>query len=534
MSFQERTIERTRIISFLLSSTSYPHNPGHIEHIQTHISDVFIAPPYVYKVKKPVDFGFLDFTSLEMREFFCQREVELNRRLCKEIYLGVERVCLQDGVLSFGGAGPAVEYAVRMKMLPEKYFLKNLLRSGEVTEKHLVRIARKLADFYISQDPDEEITAYGSPEIIRKNIDDNMLVSERFIGDTLSCALYKAIKFYNDTFFDTKSSLFTARMLGGHIKDCHGDLHLEHINIRPDGICIYDCIEFNERFRCIDTASDIAFLAMDLDYNGYRGYADFFVKEVSSTLNDEQIYSLIDFYKCYRAFVRGKVLSLKSAEPEVSREENEQSREKARKYYKLALKYSLFGSHPAIIVVFGLIGTGKSTLARMLSKELSCPVISSDVVRKEIAYTGKYKRRYEGFEAGIYNPETTEKTYDEMLSRGIDIVQSGEPVILDASFSKRAMRDSVTELSARLGVPVYFLRTVAPEETIKERLIRREHSKKSVSDARWNIFVEFKKRFEEPSSFSNRNFIDVDTSKNTDETLDIVLRKLIQVSQVFV
>jgi aminoglycoside phosphotransferase family enzyme/predicted kinase len=510
--------EQSTLIEFLLNPSSYPHNPRYIKHLQTHASHVFIAPPYVYKIKKPVNFGFLDFSTLERRKHYCEKEVELNSRIC-DAYLEVEEISVLDGHFVFGKGDDTVEYAVRMKKLPERYFLKNLLMDGKLTKNDLLSVLEKLVEFYNKQPVSEVISDFGRPERIRVNINENFSLSERFIGKTISKATYDAIKFYNNKFFKQKSHLFNERLSKGFIRDCHGDLHLEHINLSPQGVCIYDCIEFNERFRYIDIASDIAFLVMDLDFNGRSDLSNFIVHEFLKKMKDETIFEIIDFYKCYRAYVRGKVESIRSVEPEIPNEERNASEEKAKRYFRLALRYALFGSKPALVVIFGLIGTGKSTLAHSLSKELSCKVISSDEVRKEIMDVGPTERRYEEFDKGIYSPNITDITYRELLNRGRRVIESGKIAILDASFSKRRYRQLLLQEAQALGIANYFIQTKANEETIRQRLIERESKGKSVSDARWEIFERFKEDFEEPSEVPRDKIIIVRTDGTPEDTL---------------
>ncbi len=520
-------IARQELLDFLLLPSSYPHYTDEVIHIQTHASDVFIAAPYVYKVKKPVNLGFLDFSTLEKRRHFCEVEVTLNRRLCRGTYLGVEEIKLQNGSLSVGGEGVTVEYAVKMRRLPEYMFMKNMLREGRISEEHLSRLVRKLVDFYKSQEPRAVVLEYGNPERIRLNIDENMSLCEKFIGMTLSPSAYNALRFYNEKFFKEKRELFFDRKNRGLIKDCHGDLHLEHVNFASPDICIYDCIEFNDRFRYIDIASDISFMAMDLDYNGYYDYADYFISGITKSMKDETARIVIDFYKSYRAFVRGKVESIRATEPEVPAEEKALSVERARKYFRHALRYAALGSSPAALATFGVIGSGKSTLAHMLGEELSADVISSDNVRKEITGTGTLERSKEGYAEGIYAEDITARTYGEFISRAIREIRLNNIVILDASFSKRRWRDMLLKAAAEHRFRVVFLRTVAPRGALAERLVRREREGQSVSDATLAILDRFVSEFEEPDDLEKTSCFEIDTRETPDEAIAEALKTLI-------
>ena len=525
---RRKEFDRAKLIQFLLNPLSYPHKTRHVKHIQTHISDVFIAPPFVYKVKKPVDFGFLDFTALKKRKLYCEKEVALNRRLC-DIYIGVEEISISDGDYGFGKGDKTVEYAVKMKKLPEKYFLKNLVHTGNVVLDDLRRIIEKLVEFYQSQNHNVRIDDFGKPANIKSFIYGNISLVKNFIGNTISSATHEAVKFYNDMLFEKYSSVFQERINKGFIKDCHGDLHLNNINITPDYVCIHDCIEFNDRFRFIDFASDIAFLAMDLEFNGRRDFADFVVYEISKRMSDDTIFKVIDFYICYRAFVRGKVESLKSEEVNVPKREARSSHKRATGYFRLSLRYALFGSRPTVIVIFGMIGTGKSTLAELISRELDCDVISSDKIRKEMLGIAPTERRYEPFDKGIYSEATTDRVYNEMIKMVKHVEKSGNTIILDASFSKKKYRALLNKVAKSLEISLFFVQTKARDKTIKERLLRREISGESISDARLGIFENFKKGFEKPDELQKDRHLVVSTDKAPElvlrETLTGLIRK---------
>lgn len=521
-------MNRRALTDFLLKTSSYPHHPERVAHVQTHASDVFIASPYVYKVKKPVDFGFLDFTTLEKRKYFLDKELVLNRRLTSGIYLQVLEISLKDGEYVFGPGEKTIEYALLMKELPEKYFLKNLLKEGKASKKDFDGIAQKLAEFYKNERPDPEISAYGEPASIKYSVDESTSQSRKFIGKTISESSFNAVKEYNWGFFKTRSQLFHERAEGGFIKNCHGDLHLEHINISPGGINIYDCIEFNERFRFIDIASDTGFLAMDLDLNGYYDYSRYFISRISELMEDRGLYRVLDFYKCYRAYVRGKVESIKAFEPEVPSEIREEALVRAQKYFKLALRYALLGSKPTLLVICGSIGTGKSTLASSLSKQLSCQVISSDALRKEKAGAKPGERHFEEYESGIYSKEITLDTYEELAARGMGIINTGECAVVDASFSKAKWRELVLSSASELNTPVFFIQTTAPMEVVRDRLQQREILGGSISDGRLEILERFTSEFEDPNEVSDENLIIVDTTESKGNILTKIFKRLIQ------
>src|SRR5271166_1347422 len=294
-------VSQEELLAFLLDARSYPDRPKQVRLKQTHSSYVLLAAPYAYKIKKPVNFGFLDFSTLEKRRYFSEREVELNRRLCPDVHIGVIPISLRAGRLTFGPGDEIVEYAVKMRQLEDRYFFLRLLKKGQVGTKDLDRIASVLKAFYEAQKPTKEIAAWGRIESLKISTDENFRQTEDFIGFTISRPAFETIRFYTDNFYTRNAGLFESRIRAQRIRDCHGDLHLEHIHIAPTRLSIYDCIEFNDRFRCIDIANDVAFLAMDLDYHHRPDLSKEFTARIADALGDQPMLRLMDFYKCYRA-----------------------------------------------------------------------------------------------------------------------------------------------------------------------------------------------------------------------------------------
>jgi aminoglycoside phosphotransferase family enzyme len=302
-------IDTDTLLAFLQDPASYPHRPEHVELVQTHASYVALAGDTVYKVKKPVNLGFLDFSTLKKRHHFCHEEVRLNRRLCTDLYEGVVAIQQTPSGLAFAGdeapdQEPALDYAVRMKRLPDEAFLLNLLHRGALRADHLDRIAERLADFYAGQTPAEAVSEWGAVDRLRVSTDENFEQTAAFVGDLITPPAYDVLRSYTDRFYADHAALFERRR-AGHILDCHGDLHLDHIHLTDERVCIYDCIEFNERFRYIDVANDVAFLAMDLDFNDRPDLARYFIERLTRLLDDPDLPRLATFYQCYRAYVRG-------------------------------------------------------------------------------------------------------------------------------------------------------------------------------------------------------------------------------------
>ena len=282
------------------------------------MSFIFLTGEYVYKIKKPVNLGYLDYTTLEKRHFFCHQELELNRRLCPDAYLAVVPIVEEKGELRIEGQGKAIEYAVKMKQLPQDRMMDVLLPRGQVTLEMVARVAEKLMSFHQKAETNQKIAAFGRLDVIRHNCDENFAQTEKYIGTSITAEEYQHIKNYTNHFIDSNASLFDKRVREGRIRDCHGDLHAAHVCFTDD-ICIYDCIEFNDRFRYSDVASEIAFLAMDLDRYQQAGLSRHLVNTYVGLSHDEELLKLLNFYKCYRAYVRGKVESFKLDRPLHSR-----------------------------------------------------------------------------------------------------------------------------------------------------------------------------------------------------------------------
>lgn len=325
-------------VEALLKSQAYPHRPQKIELVQTQMSFLFLTGDFVYKVKKEVNLGYLDYTTLEKRHFFCHQELELNRRLCPDAYLAVVPIVEDKGSLWVEGQGEAIEYAVKMKQLPQDRMMDVLLPRGQVTLEMVARVAEKLMLFHQKAETNQKIAAFGSMDVIRHNCDENFAQTEKYTGISITADEYQGIKNYTNRFINNNRSLFDKRVREGKIRDCHGDLHAAHVCFTDD-ICIYDCIEFNDRFRYSDVASEVAFLAMDLDHYQEAGLSQHLVNTYVKLSHDEELLKLLNFYKCYRAYVRGKVESFKLDDPYIPEEEKTAVLTAARSYFEIAKSY---------------------------------------------------------------------------------------------------------------------------------------------------------------------------------------------------
>ena len=516
---------KEKLIAFLESPESYPHRPTEVRAIQTHISWVFLASPFVFKVKKPVNLGFLDFSTLEKRHYFCQREIELNRRLAPEVYRGVVPVYKTASGFSFNGEGEIVEYAVKMKELAHGFFLNELLDKNRVGENEISRVISSLHRFYQAETPTPEIERWGTPKKLKISTDENFAQVQPFVDKTISSAAFEVIRHYTNQFYILSKNLFKERIQLHRILDCHGDLHLDHVHLTPEATTIFDCIEFNDRFRFIDIANDLGFLAMDFDFKGRSDLGNLFLRNAAHELGDAGMLKVANFYKCYRAFVRGKVESIQATEKETA---NPQEHEKqAARYFRLALRYTTAGSQPLILAVMGRIGAGKSTIAKRLASELNWPVFSSDETRKTLVGVPLNQRTPPKVRDKVYSRQMTQRTYRKLVEHGLGALRKNHGAILDATFSSRALRKVLRDECNKANVPFQCVELEADPNEIKKRLQGRDEKTAEGSDARLEDFDKLNASYEAPSELAP-DLIRVSTRTSIADAVKAILLRLVE------
>ncbi|MBI4539563.1 MAG: AAA family ATPase [Gemmatimonadetes bacterium] len=521
--------EILRLIDGLQRPEAYPHPADELEVQQTHISVVFLAGAYAYKVKKPVELGFLDFTTLEKRLHFCREEIRLNRRLAAGVYLGVVPITERNGRIEVGGHGRVLDYAVMMERLPPHATLRERLRRGEVDEAAIGTLARRIARFHAGADGGPAVARYGRWEVVARNARENFVQSRRHVGATISAAVFRRLEALTEAHLDRLRPVIERRAREGLPRDTHGDLHLEHVYWFPDrepprDFLILDCIEFNERFRYADPVADIAFLFMDLASHGRRDLAGRLGDTYFEAANDPEGRSLLPFYVAYRAAVRGKVEGMTASEEEVPAPERERAIRAARAHWLLALgELEAPERRPCLVLAAGLPGTGKSTLARLLAERASFRIVSSDETRKQLAGIGAGTPAHAPFGEGLYTEEWNARTYRECLARAERHLFEGERAIVDASFHDEAKRRLFLETAAAWGVPALMLVSTAPTEIVRERMHVRAPS---ASDADWSIYQRVAERWESPSPATARRMREVPAGGTPDSALDAALDHL--------
>jgi aminoglycoside phosphotransferase family enzyme/predicted kinase len=506
------------LLDDLARPDAYPApRPSRVTQVTTHISWVFLTDRDAWKLKRPVDYGFVDYSTLERRRRCCEDEVRLNRRLAPDVYLGVVPVRLNPGGHGFGPDGTIVDYAVRMGRLPEERSADAMLRRGALTPDHLERLAARLARFFASAAPAPEA---GAIEAIRENVAENFAQVEPFVGRFVPRETFDAVRRWQLGLLEREPDRFVARVAQGRIRDGHGDLRLEHVYFEgeADPIAI-DCVEFNDRLRHGDAASDVAFLAMELTARSRRDLAEGFLAAYAREADDHDLYAVVDFYAGYRAWVRGKVAAFLAADPSTPAEKAARKADEARALFRLARTYTDGpAGAPLVIAVGGVIGSGKSTLAEGLSRASGVAVVSSDRVRKSLAGIGATDRA----PAAAYSADFSARTFDEVFRRAAVVLGSGRGVILDATFRERALRLRARDLARHHGRRFLFAETVSDDATLRERL-RRRAAGPSVSDAGESLLERVRAEFEPVTELDAGEHLRVDTTGSPDGAVRALL-----------
>jgi aminoglycoside phosphotransferase family enzyme/predicted kinase len=471
----------------------------------THASWVYLAGGDVWKVKRPVDLGFLDFTSLEARRRDCEDEARLNQRLAPSIYLGVEPVRRGPSGLELGGAGPVVDWAVHMRRLPDGASAAARLARGALGPAELEALAACVADFHRTA---RETPAWGESARLRANVEENFADTERFVADLVDRETFDEARAFQTRWLDEHGELLDARVAAGRIREGHGDLRLEHVYfVEGDATpVVIDCVEFAERFRAGDVAADVSFLAMELDLAARPDLAAGFLARYAEASGDFDLYRVLDFYLSYRAWVRGKVAALVAADEDAPADVRKRKRAEARRDFALARSYAGRPLEPPfVVVVGGMIGSGKSTLAAALGRALAAPVVSSDRTRKALA--GMAPTEKGGAE--LYSEPGRARAYDELLRRADAVLGSGRAVVLDATFPQVSRRRQAREAAVARGADVVFVEVACDEATLRARLARRRVGG-SVSDATDAELDALASRYEAPDPSEGSPLVRVD------------------------
>jgi aminoglycoside phosphotransferase family enzyme/predicted kinase len=500
---------KAEVVGDLMRSEAYPApRPREIGFASTHASWVFLTEHEVWKVKRPVCFGFLDFRSAEARRHFCEEEVRLNRRLAPDVYLGVAPVYRGPRGLSFAGPGEVVDHAVRMRRLPAAASARDRLACGTLDRTLLAQLAARLAAFFQEA---ARADRFGALEVLRANVSENFAQVEPFVGTLVDRATFDDVRAFQERMLAAGgdgADRLAARVGAGRIRDGHGDLRLEHVYFLPEPLAI-DCIEFNQRFRCGDVAGEIAFLDMELEAAGRADLGAGLVARFAELTDDFDLYGVLDFYLAYRAWVRGKVAAFLTADPLLAIDVKHAKAEEARRGFALARAVAAGAplDPPFLIAVGGMIGSGKSTLAAALGDALAAPVVGSDRTRKALA--GIASTAPGGPE--LYTDAFTARTYAELIRRARVVLSSGRSAILDATFGTRAARDRAAALARATAARFAFVEARCPEDVLRARLAARRPGAQ-VSDAGVQLYDQLRRRHQESAEIDPSRRLVVDTA----------------------
>lgn len=510
------------LIQQMLQPGFYPHGVTEpVQLIQTHASFVLLTGDYTYKIKKPVNFGFLDYSTLEKRQHFCNEELLLNRRTAPEIYLEVLPIVQIGDSFQFGSNLPArtpaevaVEYALKMREFPQDSLLLSLLENGLLTEQIMADLGREVAKFHSTAISNSYIRTFGEVSQIRTAINNNYLISQKYIGGPQTQTQYQETKDYTDTFFEKNQELFNLRIANNKIRECHGDLHLRNIALWQEKILLFDCIEFNEPFRFVDVMYDVAFTVMDLESRGRRDLGNAFLNTYIEQTGDWEGLQLLPLYLSRQAYVRAKVTSLMLDDSAISTAQKAEISQTAAHYYKLAWEYTK-PRRGKLTLMSGLSGSGKSTAARYLARRTGAIHIRSDAVRKHLGGISLNERGG----PDLYSDEMTAQTYGRLLKLGIILADRGWDVILDAKFDRPNWRTDAMNQAQSHGLPLQIIYCTAPLEVLRERLQQRRGD---IADATAELLNSQQAAFEPFTELEQISVNIIDTLQDLEVQLNLI------------
>ncbi len=476
-----------------------------IQLLQTHVSLVFLTGDYAYKVKKAVNFGFLDFSTLEKRKHFCEQELTMNQPIAPEIYLEVIPISKSGDNYLLNDTTNIIEYAVKMQQFPQDTLLSEMFTKGKLTENHIKELGKLVADFHSQTKTNDYILSFGTVEKIRQSIDENYQQTMKYIGVAQTQEQYEETKQFTDNFFSTKESLCQERIDQQKIRECHGDLHLRNICYWHNKIQLFDRIEFNEPFRFVDVMYDVAFAVMDLEARESKDFANVFLNSYVEVTGDWYGLQMLPLYLSRQSYVRAKVTSFLLDDTGIPAQAKQEAQTTAAKYYHQAWEYTKNKSGK-LIIMSGLSGSGKSTVAQKLAKQIGAIQIRSDAVRKHLAGIAIHEKGTQE----IYSSEMSEKTYNRLLELGVILAKTGFPVILDAKYDLVSLRQQVKQQAELNGLPWEIVYCTAPMEVLGDRLSNRTND---ISDATADLLANQQAIFEDFTENEKQHLTVINTDK---------------------
>ena len=505
-----RIMNRNKIINAFLNPEFYDHSIDHIELIETHISWVFLTGRFAYKIKKPVDFGFLNFTSLEQRKFYCQQELVLNKRFAPQIYLEVLPITESEDNISLSGSGKVIDYAVKMLQFEKNCLLDKLLKKRQIKLFHIDELSDVVADFHEKINIAGADVVFGSePEVI-KPVEENFSILSKILIDDEDQQVLESLHNNMLSLYHSICPQLLVRKKEGHIRECHGDLHLGNITLSANKILLFDGIEFNDSFRWIDTMSDCAFLIMDLQDHKQIIFANHLLNRYLLKTGDYSGLTVLKFYLLYRATVRAKVAALRLQQQKDELTDYKQSAAEIRNYLELAKSYVQThrqNNRVFLAISYGLSGSGKSRVSSQLADQLGAIQLCSDIERK---------RLFSKVTDELYSDSTTYKTYTHLMKITELVLNAGYSVIVDATFLDKKWRQKFRLIAEKQQIPFHILSCYAELNIIKQRLRLRQNKLNTVSDAGIEVMESQLKKIDHLDISEKKFEISIDTEQALD------------------
>jgi len=505
----------------MLQPEAFDHPVTEIKLIETHISWVILTGDFAYKIKKPVDFGFLDFSTLDKRRDFCEQELHLNRRLASGIYLDIVSIAGNEDKPRVSGEGEVLEYAVKMTQFPQSAQLDNMLAAGTLTTDHIDAFARMTADFHQAIEIADSTVDFGNSDFVYQPVEENFVQIDQHIDTAPYGTALKKLKQWSQSEFTKLDNTFRQRKHDGFIRECHGDMHLRNMVWLNEQAMAFDCIEFNAALRWIDVISEIAFLVMDLQDRQQPQLANRFLNGYLEITGDYAGLSVLPFYLSYRAMVRAKVNALRLEQKDISADESEQLRNAFESYLELAATYSQ-QAQPQLIIMRGMSASGKSTVSQQLVDAIGAIRIRSDIERKRIFDYLPTEDTTDDIDKGIYSAQASQQTYARLQELCTQIIKSGYSVIVDAAFLKHEQRTPFQILAEELAVSYNIMEVTAPAEVLRKRITERAHD---VSDANLAVLEHQLSNWQALSDSERSSLITIDTTEPVD--IDKLVDKVI-------
>lgn len=514
---------KSPLLTAFQDSNFFPHPVKDIRILETHISWVILTGHYAYKLKKPVNLGFADFSTLEKRHFYCLEELRLNQRLAPTLYLEVLPITGSPERPILNGAGHSIEYTLKMREFPQTTLLSCCLDRGEVRNKHIDLLAEDIAEFHSSSRISDDETRFGNPDMVRRPLWECLdHLAQNTFEESQKDQIHELDSWMKHLFSSSKD-MFALRKREGFIRECHGDLHMGNMALLHERITVFDCIEFNEALRWIDVLSEIAFFVMDLKTHGQTSYSYRFLNHYLERTGDYKGLRFFRFYEVYRALVRAKVTAIRMKQILLNPDDKLSLQREFQRYLNWATRL-LQTSSPALIIMHGLSGSGKTTLSQHLLEQLGIIRLRSDVERKRLFGLKPEERSGQDRIAEIYGADATQATYARLRELAKSLLDAGFPVIVDATFLQRQDRTSFFQLAQPQGIPFFILHIETPEQESRQRLLDRERGGLDASDANLSVW-KTQDRNQEPLDNEERPFVLKIDSTNPDH-VSLVIQEL--------